>query len=794
MQDDHLTFLSSPATTGAKVWTPTEVVPYATGPGPFAVCRVPVASLEDAAPYITACPANVFLVRGRPVHDEIIPRRSHRPKPDRPPTLEPEAHFLLPVDIDGKEIPVDGADLPAAAEAARSILPDPLSRSRCLALATSSAGIAPGARVRLWFWLPIALSDDECKAILTGIADTAIYTPSQPIYCAPPIFRGRADPYAGRPRAVWLPGAPAAAPRAPTREEHRPKFSAGMFATPGTEGTRARTLASVAGTMRKRGLEAPAIDAALQEHNRTFPEPLPAEDVAAIAESIAGYEPEVIVRPPADSAAGDRALRRAQKRVAEDPGLLTTEAARLSRHVRSGAISEIQAIGALSRGLDGAGAPAYDRADLAQLLSVTVDDTVPPWAAEAPCDADGNPIMCPESMRLLLTHHPEFSLWFDRRAQRDMWTRCPWREPGELHPSDDANLRAWCSKHLGWHKLQGLTPLEAISAVARRVSRDPWAEYLAGLKWDGTDRLSTAATRLLGCEDTTANNAMFALWMISAAARTADPGCQVDHVLTLKGPQGAGKTSFLRTLAGGPDNFTRLVASSDLTSPRGIGRIYGPVIVEMAELAALKRADIEHMKAFIDERVDRVQWLYAKRPVNLKRMCVFAATTNEDEPLHDVTGGRRWWPIAVGQINLAALAAEREQLWAEAVARYAAGQSWWPTAEQAAAWGLAEQQESFRAPEPCEEALAEVLDLTYTAGRNALTGATITEDQLVDGRLVKVTTQQLTSLAHLRAMDSRAIGKAMTALGWKSLRGTIDGARRRIWVRTVSTEEMRRAQ
>lgn len=764
-------------------------MPYDTGPGPFETRTFEIADLSAASVYLTACPGDAFVVRGAPVAD-VIPYRRHRPHGDEPATLTPQAHRLLPVDIDATD-DADGTDLETNAQTWRARLPDPFREAACLAQATSSAGTVPGSRLRLWFWCDRPVSDAEARAWLRPLrpeVDLAIYTPSQPIYCAAPVFEGLADPFAGRPRHVYLPGGPVQVPAVfPDAQPLAGLGAAAIVGAGAVIGTRNNTLTSLAGTMRKRGLAAPAIAAALREHNATFPEPLSTHEVDAIALSVSNYAPESIPEAPAPKSdkAAARTRKRVEKDLADDPSLLPAAAARLAKHVRAGELSEGQALATLARGLDGATiATKHTRDELAAVLSTApvILPTAPHWALSCQLSEDGNPIPSPENLRVLLTHHPEVSLWWNARAQVDMWERCPWHASGPVLPTDDFALRAWVSRELGWHRCPA-EPLAAIAEVSRLRPHDPWRAWLEGLTWDGTERLGDAAHVFLGTPPTPAYAHMFAWWLISAVARSLRPGCQVDHAIVLEGKQMIGKTSALRALAMDDQFFTRLVSGADLSSPRTIAKVHGPVIIEMAELAVLRRAEVEAIKAFLDERTDRVQWLYARKPVDVPRSCVFAATTNDTEYLRDATGNRRWWPLPCSRVDLDALGAAREQLWAEAVALYRAGAVWWPTREESEALGLGALQADRQEQEPIQDSIHEVLERTHAPGRNPLTGVEMRAEYLdARGRIVRAPLGVLLAAAGLSAQrDSKAAQRVLRILGWEPLRAKAGPGRVRVW-------------
>jgi predicted P-loop ATPase len=175
--------------------------------------------------------------------------------------------------------------------------------------------------------------------------------------------------------------------------------------------------------------------------------------------------------------------------------------------------------------------------------------------------------------------------------------------------------------------------------------------------------------------------------MISAVARIMDPGCKADCALILEGDQGRKKSSALRELAGS-EWFTDQI--SDLGSKDASEDLRGKWIIEFAELKNIKGPEVEKIKAFLSRSTDHYRPPYARRARDFARQCVFAGSTNEDHYLHDRTGNRRFWPVKVEHIDLVRIREMRDQLWAEAVARYDKGEQWWLT-EQETAIALVEQ-------------------------------------------------------------------------------------------------------
>jgi putative DNA primase/helicase len=237
-----------------------------------------------------------------------------------------------------------------------------------------------------------------------------------------------------------------------------------------------------------------------------------------------------------------------------------------------------------------------------------------------------------------LEHAPEWSgvLAFDAFALETIARRArPWDE-GHL-PSftshrwtdHDTLLAANWLQHQGINA-SGHVTHDAISTVAKATEFHPIRDYLNNLKWDGVSRIGKLATEYFGAADSIYASEAGLRFMISAVARAMLPGCKVDHVLILEGPQGSFKSTAASALAGDAW-FTDELA--ELGSKDAALQLRGRWIIEMAELNALGKSDIQHIKAFLSRTTDRFRPPYGRVVEVVPRQCVFIGTTNAERYL-----------------------------------------------------------------------------------------------------------------------------------------------------------------
>jgi predicted P-loop ATPase len=278
--------------------------------------------------------------------------------------------------------------------------------------------------------------------------------------------------------------------------------------------------------------------------------------------------------------------------------------------------------------------------------------------------------------------------------------------PRPLRDEDVSQLQEWL-QHQGLPRIGREIVHQAVDQRARECSFHPVRDWLDGLEWDGTERLNGWLRTYLGAtgpQDYLA--AIGRMFLISMVARIHKPGCKVDYMLVLEGEQGVEKSRACQVLSGGwfSDDLP------DIHAKDARQHLRGKWLVEIAELAAFSRADVEALKAFITRDCERYRPAYGHEEVIEPRQCVFIGTTNRSVYIKDDTGGRRFWPVAITErVKIEALARDRDQLFAEAVERYRQGEQWWPDPAFEREYIKPEQDER-REPDPWEEAIAEFIE------------------------------------------------------------------------------------
>lgn len=334
------------------------------------------------------------------------------------------------------------------------------------------------------------------------------------------------------------------------------------------------------------------------------------------------------------------------------------------------------------------------------------------WRRKLDTNAQGAPEKSMKNLRAALEHDPRLAgrLRLNLFSGRiDLVGELPWKRPGDSRTwgdDDAAQLRIYLEPFFGKTSKNDL--LDAVAACASDQAYHPVRDYLNGLEWDGTPRLDGLFIDYLGAEDTPYIRAVTRKAFVAAVARVMRPGCKYDTMLVLVGEQGRHKSTILARMGGEWfSDSLRTFGDKD-----AMETIQGTWINEVAEMQAMAKAEVDAVKMFLSKTNDYYRAAYGRYTADRPRQCVFFGTTNSRECLVDQTGSRRFWVVDIDrQLRsknvFSGLAEERDQLWAEAVAYWRAGEPLYLPPELEAV--AREVQEEHRARHPWEGMIADYL-------------------------------------------------------------------------------------
>ena len=273
----------------------------------------------------------------------------------------------------------------------------------------------------------------------------------------------------------------------------------------------------------------------------------------------------------------------------------------------------------------------------------------------------------------------------------------PWKQikPG-WNDSDFASLKVYLNK--GYGVYAPTKTKDALLAVASERAYHPVKEYLDALpEWDGVKRVDTLLADYLGAEDSAYTRAVIRKTLAAAVARIYQPGTKFDSVLILNGPQGIGKSTLFARLAGAW--FSDSLTLTDMRDKSGPEKLQGYWILELGELAGMKKTDVETVKSFLSRVDDKYRASYGLNVESHPRQCVIVGSTNTESGfLRDITGNRRFWPVRVNGESVKKpwqISGEDVlQVWAEAKAVYEGGERLYLEGE-VAAMAVSQQAEAM---------------------------------------------------------------------------------------------------
>lgn len=306
---------------------------------------------------------------------------------------------------------------------------------------------------------------------------------------------------------------------------------------------------------------------------------------------------------------------------------------------------------------------------------------------------------------------------------------------------------------------------DCLVKVAKENSYSPVREYLETVyQKHGEDSalINSIAEQHLGSSDPI-HQTLVMRFLIAAVARAYKPGAKHDCVLILQGPQGYFKSTFFKVLASEPWFDDSLGSASDKDEKLKLHRSW---MVEWAELETVfRRRDVSQVKAFMSSAIDILRPPFGRSIQTLKRASVIVGTTNQTQFLADTTGNRRFWVVPIKQpLDISKLQANRDRIWASAVALYKAGEQWWLTAEEN------KEVDAVRAQyESVDPWLYPVQE--YVEGMPA-----VSSEQILTNAL------DMEKSKH-NSGHSRRVADIMRQLGWEQTSSPVAhyGTRKRVW-------------
>lgn len=314
-----------------------------------------------------------------------------------------------------------------------------------------------------------------------------------------------------------------------------------------------------------------------------------------------------------------------------------------------------------------------------RMEQATIDFTEDNWQTALELDKQGKIKDTLDNIVLIIRNDSELeSIAFNKhRDGIDARDGLPWEQmKGGWNDSDNAALKVYLSNKYGIYS--PTKTKDAILAVAAERSYHPIKEYLDHLpEWDGIDRVEILLIDYFNATDNSYTRAVTRKMMVAAVARIYHPGTKFDSVLILNGPQGIGKSTFFAKLAG--DWFSDSLTLTDMKDKAGPEKLQGYWILELGELAGMRKTDVEVVKSFISRSDDKYRASYGVNVESHPRQCIIVGSTNAESGfLRDITGNRRFWPVRIsgdGKRKAWQMSVyDVEQIWAETLVLYAKGE------------------------------------------------------------------------------------------------------------------------
>ena len=357
-------------------------------------------------------------------------------------------------------------------------------------------------------------------------------------------------------------------------------------------------------------------------------------------------------------------------------------------------------------------------------------------------------------------------IWFDEFLKLGQYAiHC---EQRPFLASDVTTLTVWFQRNLGMRRMSARTVKAACEWYMAAHKRNCAQDWLRSLSWDATPRLNWLAHTGFGTPDDDFHSLALKCFLMGMCKRILEPGCQVDFMPVFEGTTGIKKSSALRAIGGQwfaeyRGNLQNVKQFQEL--------LRGKMLVNFSELAAILKVDRELMDGIVTDRVDTFRKSFGEDSQDYPRMCVFAGDTNTRDWNYSDVGARRYLPIECSVIDYDWIVANREQLFAEAAARLAAGESY---------WDIPMQEQTARADERRAGDAWEGLITRYCTGRKSVTIEEIFTSclEIEKGRASNA--------------DAKRIRSVLTVIQWASGKTEWrDGRTVRVWsAPTYATDRM----
>ncbi len=301
------------------------------------------------------------------------------------------------------------------------------------------------------------------------------------------------------------------------------------------------------------------------------------------------------------------------------------------------------------------------------------------WQRQLDLEKNGAVKNTLRNLTLILENDPELKgIMFNQLSDgMEIKGEVPWLHPSRFwRDADDAQLISYIDSHYGAFSARNYEI--AVMKVADDRSYHPIREFIEALpEWDGIPRVDTLLVDYLGATDNAYVRSVTRKTLCSAIARVLTPGIKFDSMLVLNGPQGAGKSTLIAKLGG--EWFSDSLNLSDTKDKTAAEKLQGYWILEIGELAGLKKAELETLRSFLSRQNDIYRASFGRRATPHLRQCVFFGTTNAEKGyLRDTTGNRRFWPVktpgSAKRQSWQITNDEVQQIWAEALTYVKAGE------------------------------------------------------------------------------------------------------------------------